>query len=108
MALVEMPPCKVGTRGRPGATKARAESENQPQLATATATKIVELSQVVQQQAELINRQAEEARKRVEELTRRQSQLFDASMQRFPVPQGENVVGLAVELIGPEIKMQPP
>ena len=55
-----------------------------------------------------MQRQAEEARKKEEELTRRQNQLFEAFMQRFPVPQGENRAGPAVEQIGPEIRVQPP
>ena len=76
-----------------------AENENQPQLATTT--KIAKLRQVVQQQAELVQRQAEEARKREEELTPRQNQLFEVFMQRFPVPQGENVAGPTVESVGP-------
>ena len=54
-------------RGRPRAIEAQAEDENQPQLAIAA--EIVELRQVVQQQAELIQKQAEEARNREEELT---------------------------------------
>ena len=55
-----------------------------------------------------MQRQAEEARKREEELTCRQNQLFEAFMQRFPVPQGENRVGLIVEQVGLEVRVQPP
>ena len=62
----------------------------------------------MQQQAELMQKQAEEARGREEELTRRQNQLFEAFMQRFPVPQGENRAGLAVEQIEPEVRVKPP
>ena len=62
----------------------------------------------MQQQAELMQRQVEEARKREEELTRHQNQLFEAFMQRFPVPQGENRVGPAVEQVGLEVRVQPP
>ena len=29
-------------------------------------------------------------------------------MQRFLVPQGESKVGLAIEQVGPEVKVQPP
>ena len=29
-------------------------------------------------------------------------------MQRFPVPQGENRTGPAIEQMGPEIRVQPP
>ena len=39
---------------------------------------------------------------------RRQNQLFEAFMQRFPVPQGENKVGPIVEQMGPEVRVQPP
>ena len=101
-----MSPRRVGARGWPRAAEAQAERENQPQLATIA--EIAELRQVVQQQAELIQRQAEEARKRDEHLARRQSQLFEAFMQRFPVPQGENMAGPTVESVGPEIRVQPP
>ena len=64
-----MPQRRMGTRARPRVVEARAENENQPQLATAT--KIAELRQVVQQQAKLVQRQVEEARKREDELTHR-------------------------------------
>ena len=63
---------------------------------------------MVQQQAEMIQKQAEEARNREEELTCRQNQLFEAFMQRFPVPQGENRAGLAVEQMRPEVRVPPP
>ena len=56
-----MPLRRVYTRGQSRAAKAQTENENQPQLATAT--KIVELRQVVQQQAELMQKQVEEARR---------------------------------------------
>ena len=49
-------------RGWSRAAKAQTENENQPQLATAA--KIAELRQVMQQQAKLMQKQAEEARKR--------------------------------------------
>ena len=55
-----------------------------------------------------MQKQAEEASKREEELTRRQNQLFEAFMQRFPVPQGENQASHAVEQVGPEVREQPP
>ena len=45
----DMPPRRMGTRGRPRAVEAQAANDDQPQLATAT--QIVELRQVVQQQA---------------------------------------------------------
>ena len=67
----EMPPCRMGTRGRPRVVEAQAVNEGQPQLATAA--EITELRQVVQQQAEMIQIQAEEARNREEELTHRQN-----------------------------------
>ena len=54
------------------------ENDNQPQLDTAT--KIAEVRQVVQQQAELMQKQTEEAR-REEQLTWRQNDLFEAFMQ---------------------------
>ena len=85
----------MGTRGRPSVVEAQVENENQPQLATAA--EIVELRQVVQQQAEIIQKQAKEAKNREEELSRRQNQLFEAFIQRFLVPQDENIVGPAVE-----------
>ena len=47
-----MPPRRMNTRGRPRAVEAQAKNEGQPQLATAT--EIVELRQMVQQQAELM------------------------------------------------------
>ena len=106
ITISKMSPRRMGTRGRPRVVEARAENENQPQLATTV--EIAKLRQVVQQQVELVQMQAEEARKREEELTRRQNQLFKVFMQRFPVPQGENVAGPAVELVGPEIRVQPP
>ena len=62
----------------------------------------------MQQQAEMIQKQAEEARNREDELTRRQNQLFEAFMQRFPVPQGENRVGPTVEQMGQDVRVQPP
>ena len=49
-----MPPRRMNTKGRPRAAEAQAKSEDQPQLATAT--EIVELRQVVQQQAELMQK----------------------------------------------------
>ena len=64
-----MPPRRMGTSDRPRVVETQAESENQPQLATAA--EITELRQVVQQQAEMIQKQAEEAKNREEELTRR-------------------------------------
>ena len=100
-----MPLRRMGARIRPAVTEAQADRESQPLLTTAA--EIVELRQVVQQQAELIQKQAEEARKREEELTRRQNQLFEAFMQRFLVPQCENVLGPTVEPVGPEIRVQP-
>ena len=87
----------MNTRGLSRATNAQTENEDQPQLAIAT--KIAELRQVVQQQAELMQRQAEGARKKEEELARRQNQLFEAFMQRFPVPQGGNRPGPVVEYV---------
>ena len=101
-----MSPRRMGTRGWPRVVEAQAENENQPQLATAA--KIAELRQVVQQQAEIIQKQAEQARNREEELKRRQNQLFEAFIQRFPVPQGENRAGPVVERIGPEVKVPHP
>ena len=62
----------------------------------------------MQQQAELIQKRIEEARKREEELTRCQNQLFEAFKQRFPIPQGKNMVDPIVEQIGPEVRVQPP
>ena len=56
----------------------------------------------------MIQKHAKEARNREEELTRRQNQLFDALMQRFPVPQGENRAGPAVEQMGPEVRVPLP
>ena len=96
----------MGTRGRPRAVEAQTENEDQPQLAITT--EIAELRQVVQQQAKIIQKQAEEARKRKEELTHDQNQLFEAFMQRFLVPQGENRAGPAIEQMGPEVRVQPP
>ena len=52
-----------------------------------------------------MQKQAKEARRREEELTCHQNQLFEAFMQRFPVPQGKNRAGLAVEQIGPEVRV---
>ena len=101
-----MSPRGIGTRATLRVVEARAENENQPQLATAA--EIAELRQVVKQQVELVQRQAEEAKKREKELTRDQNQLFEAFIQRFPVPQGENVAGPTVEPVGPEIRVQPP
>ena len=101
-----MPPRRMGKKGWLRAVKAQVENKNQPQLAMAT--KITELRQVVQQQAETIQKQAKEARKREEELTRRQNQLFEAFMQRFPVPQGENRVGSAVEQMRLDVRVQTP
>ena len=48
----EMPARRMGTRGRPRAVEAQDVNEDQPQLATIT--EIVELRQVVQQQAEML------------------------------------------------------
>ena len=66
-----MPPCKIGMRGRPRTVEAQAENEDQPQLATAI--EIVELRQMVQQQAEIRQKQDKEARNRDKELTCRQN-----------------------------------
>ena len=55
-----------------------------------------------------MQKQAEEARRREEELTRCQNELFEAFMQRFPVPQGENKTSPTGEQIGPEVRVQPP
>ena len=93
-------------RGQPRAAEAQAENDNQPQLAIAA--EIAELRQVVQQQAELMQKRVEEARKREEELTHRQNQLFEAFMQRFLIPQGENRAGPVVEQMGPVVRGQPP
>ena len=101
-----MPPCRVNARGRSKASQSQTKIENQPQLATAA--EIVELRQVVQQQAELMQKQAEEAKRREEELTCHQSQLFEEFMQRFPVPQSDNRAGPVIEQVGPEVKVQPP
>ena len=49
-----MPPRRMDTRGRPRAVEAQAKNEDQPQLATAA--KIAELRQMVQQQAEVIQK----------------------------------------------------
>ena len=54
--------CRVNSRGRSRVAQSHIENENQPQLAAVA--EIVELRQVVQQQAELMQKQAEEARKR--------------------------------------------
>ena len=56
----------------------------------------------------MIQKQAEEARRREEELTHHQNQLFEAFMQRFLVPQGENRASLAVEQVGLQVREQPP
>ena len=55
-----------------------------------------------------MQKQEEETKKREEELTRCQNDLFEALMQRFPVQQGEDRVGPAVEQVGPEVGAQPP
>ena len=39
---------------------------------------------------------------------RHQNDLFEAFMQRFPVHQGEDRVGPAVEQVEPEVREQPP
>ena len=52
ITVSEMSSRRMGTRGRPRVVEAQAENENQSQLATAT--KIIELRQVVQQQTEII------------------------------------------------------
>ena len=101
-----MPLRRIYTRGQSRAAEAQAENENQPQLATTA--EIAKLRQVVQQQAELMQKQAEEARRREEELTRRQNELFEAFMQRFLVPQGENRASPAGEQVEPEVRVQPP
>ena len=54
-------------RGQARVVEAQTKNEDQPQLAIAA--EIVELRQVVQQQAKLMQEQAEVARKREEELT---------------------------------------
>ena len=74
----------------------------------ATTIEIAELRKVVWQQAELMQKQEEETKKREEELTRCQNDLFEALMQRFPVQQGEDRAGPAVEQVGPEVGAQPP
>ena len=61
-----MPPQKMYTKGQARAAEPQVENKNQPQLATAA--EIVELWQVVQQQAELMQKQVEKARKREDEL----------------------------------------
>ena len=55
-----------------------------------------------------MQKQAEEARRREEDLTRHQNKLFEAFMQRFLIPLGENRAGPAVEQMGPEFRVQPP
>ena len=55
-----------------------------------------------------MQKQAEEAIRGEEELTCRQNELFEAFIQRFSVPQGENRAGPAVEQVGPEVRVQPP
>ena len=100
-----MPPQKIYMRGQSRAVKAQNENDNQPQLATTA--KIVELRQVVLQQAELMQKHVEEARRREEELTRRQNDLFEVFMQRNLVRQGENRAGLVVEQVEPEVRAQP-
>ena len=85
----------MDTRGWSSAAEAQTECEDQPQLATAA--KIAELRQGVQQQAELMHKQAKEAKEREEELAHRQNQLFEAFVQRFPVPQCGNRPGPVVE-----------
>ena len=101
-----MLPRRMYTRGQSRATEAQNKNESQPQLATAC--EIVELRQVVQQQAELMQKQAKEARKREEELTHRQNELFERFMQRFLVRQGEDRTGHVVEQVGPKVRVQPP
>ena len=73
-----MLPWRMYTRCQARAAKVQNDDENQPQLARAV--EIVDLRQVVQQQAELMQKQAEEAWKREEELTRRQNELFEGFM----------------------------
>ena len=97
---------RIGTRGRRRVVEAQAKNEDQPQLSIAI--EIAELRQMVQQQDEMIQKQAEEAKNREEELTHRQNQLFEAFMQRFPIPQGKNRVGPAIEQMGPEVRVPPP
>ena len=75
-------------KGRSGTTEAQTENKDQPQLATTA--EIIELRQVMQQQADWMQKQAEEARNREEELTCHQNQWFEAFLQRFPIFQGEN------------------
>ena len=55
-----------------------------------------------------MHQQAEEVRNREEELTCHQNELFEAFIQRFSVPQGENRAGPMVEQVGPEVRVQPP
>ena len=55
-----------------------------------------------------MQKQAEEAIRREEELTHRQNEFFEAFMQRFLFPQGENKAGSVVEQVGPEVRVQPP
>ena len=50
----EMPPRRMGKRGRPRAVEAQVENEGQPRLAITA--EIAELRQVVQQQAEMIQK----------------------------------------------------
>ena len=54
ITIKEIPPRRMGTRGRPRAVEAQAKYEDQPQLTTAA--EIAELRQVVQQQAEMIQK----------------------------------------------------
>ena len=93
------------TRCQSRSTEVQNENDNQPQLATAT--KIAELRQAVQQQAELMQKQAEETRRKKEEFTRRQNDLFEAFIQRFLVRQGEDRAGPTVEQVEPEVRAQP-
>ena len=92
--------------GQSRVTKTQAENENQPQLAITV--EVADLRQVVQQQVELMQKQAKEGRRREEELTRHKNELFEAFMQRFSVPQGENQAGSVGEQVGPKVRVQPP
>ena len=97
-----MPPRRMYKRAQSRAAKVQNEDNNQPQLVTAAES--AELRQVVQQQAELMQKQVEEARKREEEFTCHQNDFFKTFMQRFPVRQGEDRVGPAVEQVEPEVR----
>ena len=55
-----------------------------------------------------MQKQTEEARTRKEELTRCQNELFEAFMQGFLAPQGENRAGHVGEQVGPEVRVPPP